>query len=67
MSEAALAPKMGPVTEEEKAAVRAWWATVPPTDVELSESLAADPLPHHLANYVIIRARRAGAKLEDLL
>ena len=61
------APKIGPITEGERAAARTWWASLP-KDEELSGSLGIDDtLPHHLANYILIRALRAGVPLEKLL
>ena len=68
MSEAALAPRKGEVTDEELAAVAE--ADVSRCgDDELWNSLdeLAIPISKTLALYILVRARRAGAKLEDLL
>ena len=68
MSEAALAPTMGPITEEELAAIAE--ADVSRCgDDELWNSLDELAIPDSktLAFYILVRARRAGAKLEDLL
>ena len=65
MSEAALAPTMGPITEEEKAAVLRWLDSAC-RDPALLASTDAMDIQSELG-YVLVRARRAGAKLEDLL
>jgi hypothetical protein len=65
VSEAALAPTMGPATEEErKEAFR--WLLSSTSDRELWVSLEEEEF-RSAWTYVLIRARRAGAKLEDLL
>ena len=66
MSEAALAPRMGPITEEERAAIEKWRATNY-KDMPLARSLESVRAWERSATYILIRACRAGAKLEDLL
>lgn len=65
MSEAALAPKVGPVTEEERATFEKW-VSAAYQDVPLAVSLYRQPSKRPAA-YLFVRALRAGAKLEDLL
>ena len=66
------APKMGPVTEEELGAIVEWYES-PHEDHSLRSSLdrsldnAGVPNSRALASYVLVRALRAGVKLEDLL
>jgi hypothetical protein len=66
VSEAALAPKMGPVTEEELAALEKWRSTTP-KDPSLETSLEMVRAWERAGAYTFIRALRAGVKLEDLL
>ena len=66
MSEAALAPKMGPVTEEERAAIEKWRSTTP-KDPSLETSLDMVRAWERAGAYTFIRALRAGVPLEKLL
>jgi hypothetical protein len=67
VSEAALAPKMGPITEEERQAVLKWDGLLA-EDTQLQDSIAEEETLWGItASYVLVRALRAGAKLEDLL
>ena len=67
MSEAALAPTMGPVTEEESAALKRWHKGAL-GDPELWKSLpSVGPHPSDDIDYVLVRALRAGVPLEKLL
>ena len=66
MSEAALAPKMGPVTEEERAAIEKW-RTVNYGDMSLARSLDSVRAWERPATYILVRALRAGVPLEKLL
>ena len=66
MSEAALAPKMGKVSDEENATfVR--WVTTTYKDRVLAHSLTHFEGKERTMAYLFVRALRAGAKLEDLL
>ena len=65
MSEAALAPTMGPITEEEKAAVLRWLDSAC-SDPALLASIDAMDIESELA-YVLVRALRARVPLEKLL
>ena len=59
------APKMGPATDDELAAIRRWrdgWLT----DNKLWNSLPGVSLSLS-SEYIIVRALRAGVPLEDLL
>ena len=57
---------MGPVTEEEKAAFEKWCSAAL-GDPSLAGSLGSVREQERSAAYILVRARRAGAKLEDLL
>ena len=65
MSEAALAPKMGPATEEERAAFVAWRNSTAPSDAALHLSISKET--GISAQYIFIRALRASVPLEKLL
>ena len=74
MSEAALAPRMGPVSEDERTELEKWYLSrdrFRPScfaDPELIVSLVRRPSENFATvEYVLVRARRAGVKLEDLL
>ena len=72
VSEAALAPKVGPLSHEEIVAVNAatgdWFKSLA-RDPGLWKSIteSEDVYPHRWAVYIMIRARRAGVPLEKLL
>ena len=59
--------KIGPITEKERQEVLTWQLSEE-LDVELLASIAGDKeLLSPSSTYLIIRALRAGVKLEDLL
>ena len=69
MSEAALAPTMGPITEEERRLILAWHDTGS-KDIQCRDSIIDEDTlweSEIRGAYVLVRALRAGAKLEDLL
>ena len=67
MSEAALAPKMGPITEEEKVACETWLAAQS-GDYKLWYSILDDEqITEDCARYILVRALRAHVPLEKLL
>ena len=66
MTVSAPAPKTGPVTEEERAAIEKWRSTTP-TDPSLETSLDMVRAWERAGAYTFIRALRAGVPLEKLL
>jgi hypothetical protein len=58
---------MGPITEEEKAALKTWLAAHS-GDAELWQSILDDEqITEDLAGYILVRALRAHVPLEKLL
>ena len=70
-SVSAPAPKMGPVSDVEKAEIKRYWRSWKNgilLDAALRDSLPIDTYDlYAAAEYTLIRAIRAGVKLEDLL
>lgn len=65
-SVSASSPIMGPVSDDEKAAIERFWSGKAFVDTELFLSLREGD-GYMSAAYVLVRALRAGVRLEDLL
>ena len=60
------APKMGPTSDDEYAAIEKW-RVVHYEDLSLARSIGERPHGERPAAYILVRALRAGVPLEKLL